>query len=78
MKGSLVKELEEVLQLQGSHVITISILWLNMMTMIKDPMHLLGQGLQMPLLGFVLEFSEILDSKSWNITHTILNRSISY
>ena len=45
-------------------MITISILLLNMITMVKDPMHLLAQDLRMPLLGLVLGFSKILDFES--------------
>ena len=53
--------------MKGSLVITISFFRYNMFIMIKDSIHLLGQELQMPLLGLALGFSNILDSKSWSI-----------
>ena len=78
IEGFLVKDLEEILKLQGSYVITVSILLLNMITTIKGPMHLLAPDLRMPLLGLVLKFSKILGPESWNMKHTKQNQLESY
>ena len=78
MEESLVKESEEVLKFQGSHVIKISFFWLNMITMIKVSTHLLRQCLWMLLLDLILEFSEFLDYASWNLTFIVLSQCVSY
>ena len=78
MEGSSFKESKEILKLQASHVITVSILLLNMITTIKGSMHLLEQDLRMPLLGLVLGFFKILDSESWNMMHTIQNQHMCH
>ena len=67
-----VKDSKEVLKLQRSHIIRVSIIWLNMITMINDPTYLLEQDFRMSLFGLVLGFSKILDSKSRNMMHIIV------